>query len=245
MSEAKISEAAVDSFERAYYHAWRESTISFPQRTISSHVRQANRAALEAALPHLHPQPAELAKQQGDAVAEALQWLRAALDCKNYRWDADQREAAEFAYTAALAAYQPQSREDLIALAREAIRQLDVIDGHIDAAVEKCREDLAARQPGAQVPESDECQCENGGVRYDVRGCTCSECGKRPQWYMGGRRVRITERRRTNYHPDPDTFEAVCTWHMNDDIEFRKDGETNTRRVNNYSQNLGNVEAIR
>lgn len=104
---------------------------------------------------------------------------------------------------------------------------------------------LAARQPGAQEPLGDECRCKNGGVRYDVRGCTCLKCGKRPQWYIGGRRVRITERRRTNYHPDPDTFEAVCTWHMNGDIEFRKDGETETRRVNNYHQNLGSVEVIR
>lgn len=64
-TDTKIIEAVVDSFERAYYLAWRESTISFPQRTISYHVRQANRAALEAAIPHLHPQPAELAEQQG------------------------------------------------------------------------------------------------------------------------------------------------------------------------------------
>jgi hypothetical protein len=37
-----------------------------------------------------------------DAVDEALMWLRSALDCKNYYWDPDQREAAEYAYAAAI-----------------------------------------------------------------------------------------------------------------------------------------------
>lgn len=163
-----------------------------------------------------HPQPAELAEQQGEAAPSPgviAGSLRAMV--RNYseghRWDhLDARMCAAAA-----------------------------------DRIESLEEALAARQPGAQEPVGDECQCENGGVRYDVRGCSCLKCGKRPQWYMVGRRIRITERRRTNYHPDPDTFEAVCTWHMGGDIEFRKDGETNTRRVNDYRQNLGSVEAIR
>lgn len=52
---ARISDAAVEAFDRAYCDAWRESTISFPGRTISFHVREANRAAIEDALPHLQP----------------------------------------------------------------------------------------------------------------------------------------------------------------------------------------------
>ena len=35
------------------------------------------------------------------AVEEALIWLRAALDCKEFGWSEDQREAAEYAYAAA------------------------------------------------------------------------------------------------------------------------------------------------
>lgn len=65
MSDTKISDAAVEAFDRAYYQAWRESTILSPGRTLSFHIREANRAGLTAALPHLHPQPAELAEQQG------------------------------------------------------------------------------------------------------------------------------------------------------------------------------------
>lgn len=83
-------------------------------------------------------------KQQ--AIAEFLKERDEALGCPDAT-DAERAESARL--IAALAARQPKSREDLIALAREAIRQLDVIDGHIDAAVENCKADLAARQPGA------------------------------------------------------------------------------------------------
>lgn len=36
-----------------------------------------------------------------EAVRDALSWLRAALDCPTFSWDADQRDAAEVALTAA------------------------------------------------------------------------------------------------------------------------------------------------
>jgi hypothetical protein len=42
----------------------------------------------------------EMSENDG-AVSAALLWLRGALDCKEFAWDADQREAAEQAYSAA------------------------------------------------------------------------------------------------------------------------------------------------
>lgn len=43
------------------------------------------------------------------AVSAALLWLRGALDCKEFAWDADQREAAEQAYAAAVSQSEPAS----------------------------------------------------------------------------------------------------------------------------------------
>ena len=37
------------------------------------------------------------------ALKAQATWVRAALDCKTWHWDADQREAAEFEYKAAIA----------------------------------------------------------------------------------------------------------------------------------------------
>jgi hypothetical protein len=107
-------------------------------------------------------------------------------------------------------------------------------------------EPIMARQPGAQVPVADECSCDNGGVRYAGGGAACSTCGKRPSWYMGGRRIRVTERRKPWKHlGDPVPFEAECTWHMDDSIEYRRDGETTSRRLNCFRQHWEKVEVIR
>lgn len=63
MSDTKISEAAVEAAARAYGCA--------PQ---SCDGNEAMNIALTAALPHLHPQPAELAEQQGvdPSIARAI-----------------------------------------------------------------------------------------------------------------------------------------------------------------------------
>lgn len=59
----------------------------------------------------------EVERVVGDAVEDALRWLRAALDCKAFGWDEDQHHAAEVAYlnatiratpTAAHAGYCPK-----------------------------------------------------------------------------------------------------------------------------------------
>ncbi|WP_312738830.1 hypothetical protein [Stenotrophomonas sp.] len=102
------------------------------------------------------------------------------------------------------------------------------------------------RQPVGQEPVGDECEGCKGGIRYNEKGCTCTTCGKRPKWYMGGRRIRITERRKPWKHfGTPVPFEAECTWHMGDSIDYRLDGETTTRRLNNYHQHWEKVEVIR
>jgi hypothetical protein len=63
---------------------------------------QAQASAYQHALEMM---PAAPTPPAGEAVtSEALSWLRAALDCKDWHWDPDQREAAEFAYQAAAAA---------------------------------------------------------------------------------------------------------------------------------------------
>ncbi len=112
MSEAKISETAVElpplpKMQRFTALYGEVSAYS------SEQMQEYARSVLAAAMPHLHPQPAELAEQQG-VVAEALLWLRGALDCENYYWDPDQREAAEFAYKAALAATGKQQVGEMI-----------------------------------------------------------------------------------------------------------------------------------
>lgn len=71
MSEAKISEAAVEAARRALYFATSPEATeadyikdSLDEQEDAEEVKLLVRAALEAALPHLHPQPAELAEQQ-------------------------------------------------------------------------------------------------------------------------------------------------------------------------------------
>lgn len=63
MSDTKISEAAVEAAWTARAHALASGEVIRPDWM---------RAALEAALPYLHPQPAELAEQQG--VQEPVAW---------------------------------------------------------------------------------------------------------------------------------------------------------------------------
>lgn len=63
MSDTKISEAAVEAAFQAYIDH---------DDTVESSIR----AALAAALPHLHPQPAELAEQQGDARSQCEAWAQ-------------------------------------------------------------------------------------------------------------------------------------------------------------------------
>jgi hypothetical protein len=107
-------------------------------------------------------------------------------------------------------------------------------------------ESTAARQPVGQEPVADECSCDEGGIRYDAKGCTCTACGKRPAWYMGGRRIRVTERRKPWKHlGTPVPFEAECTWQMGDSIDYRLDGESTSRRLNNFHQHWEKVEVIR
>jgi hypothetical protein len=222
---------------------------------------------------YTHPQPAAMNEVSGNSgelggeyAGETLNKLRILLDhmCDsstfqppndyNLGFDAGWRMATEQAALTATGKQQGGEVQGDVLTRLPTYRLADDTQGrrgiYLDATgswvkIQDVERALAARQPVGQEPGEDECRCENGGVRYDARGCTCLKCGKRPAWYMGGRRVRITERRRTNYHPDPDTFEAVCTWHMGEDLEYRKDGEASTRRVNNYRQNLGSVEVIR
>ncbi|WP_223484681.1 hypothetical protein [Stenotrophomonas indicatrix] len=95
-------------------------------------------------------------------------------------------------------------------------------------------------------PVGGECEGCKGGIRYDAKGCTCTTCGKRPKWYMAGRRIRVTERRKPWKHLGaPVPFEAECTWQMGDSIDYRLDGETTSRRLNNFHQHWEKVEVIR
>ncbi|MEN5317732.1 hypothetical protein ABE509_09285 [[Pseudomonas] hibiscicola] len=104
---------------------------------------------------------------------------------------------------------------------------------------------LSSRQPVGE-PVSDECEGCKGGIRYDAQGCSCMTCGKRPKWYMAGRRIRVTERRKPWKHLGaPVPFEAECTWQMGDSIDYRLDGETTSRRLNNFHQHWEKVEVIR
>lgn len=64
MSEAKISEAAVEAACHVVYHSYKHCSPGY-----KAECRAEMRAALAAAIPHLHPQPAELAEQQRDVLA--------------------------------------------------------------------------------------------------------------------------------------------------------------------------------
>jgi len=95
------------------------------------------------------------------AVHDALNWLRAALDCKNYHWDADQREAAELAYAEAVKNLSPSPAGHGDALEAEARRMFEAQADKHAAPWEQQWEPtkkhwrsaaLVARQPVGQEP---------------------------------------------------------------------------------------------
>lgn len=138
------------------------------------------------------------------------------------------------------------SAEDLSRMLRDHVEKGDPRDvANFCMMLHQRGEAIAARQPVGE-PVADECSCDEGGIRYDAKGCTCTACGKRSAWYMGGRRIRVTERRKPWKHlGTPVPFEAHCTWQMGDSIDYRLDGETTSRRLNNFHQHWEKVEVIR
>lgn len=68
---------------------------------------QRDLAKIEAALSLSRPLAGEVERMR-EALTTTQQWLRAALDCKDWHWDPDQHEAAEMAFQAAEAALTPK-----------------------------------------------------------------------------------------------------------------------------------------
>jgi hypothetical protein len=192
MSDTKISDAAVEAAQRAIYFS------ASPEATEADYVRDAldepddaedvkawMRAALEAALPHLHPQPAELAEQKGDGRERFEAWAETILgDSPNWR-ESGNGELARQAWQAAIAATGKQQVGEVQgdALNVEQLQELisrvhgTVSLGHqtgphayagedfgryLAEAAGDCQQimralaALAARQPGAPVPQGSE-----------------------------------------------------------------------------------------
>jgi len=163
----KISDAAVEAARRALYFATSPEATeadyikdSLDEQEDAEEVTLWLRAAITAALPHLHPQPAELAEQHGDAlVASLVQVMNAEYDGLG-RLPADVLGVLNMAAEALAATGKQQvgevQRDALADAARRVLSDVDSGDHHGEisestyAALESA---LAARQPGELIAQ--------------------------------------------------------------------------------------------
>ncbi|MGE8446621.1 MAG: hypothetical protein ACN6O1_10420 [Comamonas sp.] len=95
-SSAPLKNASmIEAFEAAYSRDWSDPAGD----EIKEIWHRAWQAAVEA-----QAAPAAVAGLDHTAMHDALLWLRSALDCKDWHWSPEQRDCAELAYHASIAA---------------------------------------------------------------------------------------------------------------------------------------------